>query len=84
MPSYRNPSGITDGYTTLDEMLPALPKLFTTLFYKDFLSIHNVEAGLCNLTEFAALEVVDSFYLSAFRFHLPNACSAINIEAVRA
>ena len=27
MPSFRNPSGITKGYTSLDKMLPALSKL---------------------------------------------------------
>ena len=38
-------------------MLPALSKLFTTLFNPNLLSIYDVDAGLYNLSEFAALEV---------------------------
>ena len=36
MPSFRNPSGITYGYTSLDKMLPALSKLGVFLFIVDF------------------------------------------------
>ena len=44
MPSVRNPSGITCGYTALDKMLPALSKLSTILLYKYFLAIYNIQA----------------------------------------
>ena len=57
MPSYRNPSGITYGYTTLDEMLPALSKLFMTLLNPNLFTIYDVEARLGNLIEFAAMEI---------------------------
>ena len=53
MPSFRNPSGITYGYTSLDKMLPALSKLGVFLFIvefsvkllgQDLLTIDNIDS----------------------------------------
>ena len=44
----------------------------TRLLYKYFLSIHNVYA-LCRLFHLSALQIIDTFPLSAFTFHLGNA-----------
>ena len=71
MASFHNPSGITCGYTTLDEMLPALSKLFTTLFYKYFLAIYNIQAFLW-IHYLATIKVVNSFQISVFTFHIVN------------
>ena len=71
MPSYRNPSGITYGYTSLDKMLPALSKLFTILFYHYLLTIYDVNT-LCWVLNLAALQIVNTFHLSVFTFHLFN------------
>jgi hypothetical protein len=42
MPSVRNPSGITCGYTALDEMLPALSKLSTILLYNNLFTVDYI------------------------------------------
>jgi hypothetical protein len=42
MPSVRNPSGITCGYTALDKMLPALSKLSTILLYKCLFTVDDI------------------------------------------
>ena len=100
MPSYRNPSGITFGYTSLDKMLPALSKVSTILLNQHFrfaqllgvrlclikqacqspLSLNQHFSAVDNVYAFGwllnltTLQIVDTFYLSAFTFHLFNAC----------
>ena len=40
--SVRSPSGITYGYTALDEMLPALSKLSTILLYNNLFAVNYI------------------------------------------
>ena len=47
------------------------------LLYKHLLAVYNVNAGSSNLLKLAACEVIDSFHISVFTFHLANACFRI-------
>ena len=62
MPSVRNPSGITYGYTTLDKMLPALSKLSTILLYHHLFAVNYIYTFTWNFY-FSTLKIVDSFHI---------------------
>ena len=43
-------------------------------FHINLLAVYNIEARLSNLGQLAALQIVNGFHLSVFRFHLINTC----------
>lgn len=54
-------------------------RVHTSLLYQHLIAVYNVNARLGNLAEFATLEVIDSFNLSVFTFHLLNVCCVTTV-----